>query len=93
MTTVNTKLPLLRLGLELNTLTSYKRHAWDYAKANVNGINKAISQFKWQGSFTNLPVHEQVNFFNSTLMNIFSNFITNKIVTFNGQDPLGSAKR
>ena len=33
---------------------TYKRHAWNYAKANVNGINKAISQFNWQGSFTNL---------------------------------------
>ena len=65
----------------------YKRHVWNYAKANVNGINKAISQFNWQGSFTNLPINEQVNLFNSTLMNIFSNFIPNKIVTFNDQDP------
>ena len=65
----------------------YKRHVWNYAKANVNGINKAISQFNWQGSFTNLPINEQVNLFNSTLMNICSNFIPNKIVTFNDQDP------
>ena len=65
----------------------YKRHVWNYAKANVNGINKAISQFNWQGSFTNLPINEQVNLFNSTLMNIFSNFIPNKTVTFNDQDP------
>ena len=65
----------------------YKRHVWNYAKANVNGINKAISQFNWQGSFTSLPINEQVNLFNSTLMNIFSNFIPNKTVTFNDQDP------
>ena len=52
-----------------------------------NGVNKAISQFNWQGSFTNLPINEQVNIFNSTLMNIFSNFIPNKIVTFKDQDP------
>ena len=63
-------------------------HVWNYAKATVNGINKAISQFNWQGSFTNLPINEQVNIFNSTLMNIFSNFIPNKIVTFNDQDPV-----
>ena len=48
----------------------YKRHVWNYAKANVNGINKAISQSNWQGSFTSLPINEQVNLFNSTLMNI-----------------------
>ena len=32
-------------------------------------------------------INEQFNFFNSTLMNIFSNFIPNKTVTFNDQDP------
>ena len=49
----------------------YKRHVWNYAKANVNRINKAISQLNWQRSFTNLTINEQVNLFNSTLMNIF----------------------
>ena len=66
----------------------YKRHVWNYAKANVNGINTAISQFNWQGYFTSLPINEQVNLFNSTLMNIFSDFNANKIVTFNDHDPL-----
>ena len=72
---------------------TYKRHIWIMQKLNVNGINKAISQFNWQGTFTNLPINEQVNFFNSTLMNIFPNFISSKIVTFNDQDPPWSAKR
>ena len=49
----------------------YKHHVWDYVKANVNGISKAISQFNWQESFTNLLINEQVNFLNSTLMNLF----------------------
>ena len=64
----------------------YKGHVWNYAKVNVNGINKTISQFNWQGSFTNLLINEQVNLFNSTLMIFFPNFIPNKIVTFNDQD-------
>ena len=42
----------------------------------------------WQGSFANLSVNEQVNPFNSNLMNIFSNFIPNKIGTFNDQGSL-----
>ena len=50
-------------------------------------MNEIISQFNWQGSFTNLPINEQVNLFNSTLKNIFSNFILNKVVTFKDQDP------
>ena len=50
---------------------SYKYHVWNYAKANVNGINKVISQFNWQGSSTNLPINGQVNLSNPTLFNIF----------------------
>ena len=71
----------------------YKHHLWNGAKANVNPINKAISQFNWQRSVTNLPIHKQVNLFKSTLMNIkstlinFSNFIPSKTITFNDQDP------
>ena len=65
----------------------YQTPCLELCKANFNEINKAISQFNWQGSFTNLPINEQVNLFNSTLMNIFSNFIPNKTVTFNDQDP------
>ena len=49
----------------------YKLHVWDYVKPNVNGVSKAINQFNWQESFTNLPINEQVNFLNSTLMNLF----------------------
>ena len=37
----------------------YKRHVWNYAKANVNAINKVVSQFNWQGSFTKLPINYQ----------------------------------
>ena len=45
-------------------------YVWNYAKATVNGINKAISLFNWQFTykFTNLPINEQVNIFNSTLI-------------------------
>ena len=57
----------------------------NYVKAYINAINEAMN---WQGSFANLSVNEQVNPFNSTLMNIFSNFIPNKIGTFDDQDPL-----
>ena len=54
---------------------------------------KAISHFNWQGSFTNLPINEQVNLFNSALMNIFSSFTSNKRVTFNYQDPPWSGEK
>ena len=35
----------------------------------------------------NKTLHKQLSIFNETLMNIFSNFIPNKYITFNDRDP------
>ena len=37
--------------------------------------------------FSYKNVHQQVNIFNKTIVNIFSNFIPNKLVTFDDKDP------
>ena len=37
--------------------------------------------------FFNKNAHEQVSILNRTLMDVFSNFIPNKLVTFNDKDP------
>ena len=59
----------------------YKHHIWNYAKANANGINKAISQFNWQGFFTNQPFQLDINKY------FFSNFIPNKKGIFSDLNP------
>ena len=41
----------------------------------------------WNFLFFNKNVHEQVSILNRTLMNVFSSFIPNKLVTFNDKDP------
>ena len=38
-------------------------------------------------------VHQQVNIFNKTIINIFSNFIPNKLVTFDDKDPPWMTKK
>ena len=53
----------------------YKLLVWDYKKANIDVINWAIKSFNWQ------------ELLNETLMNIFINFISNKIKTFRDSDP------
>ena len=45
--------------------------AWDYEKANIENIKKAISNFDWNKAFKNLSVDEKVDFLNKTLSNIF----------------------
>ena len=41
----------------------------------------------WNSLFSHKNVHEQVAIFNQTLMNIFSNYIPNKFVTIDDNDP------
>ena len=50
-------------------------------------ITTAINQVDWKLIFSCKNVHQQVNIFNKTIINIFSNFIPNKVVTFDDKDP------
>ena len=60
---------------------------WDYKKADTNSIRKALKQVNWEFLFQNKSVHEQVCILNKTLLNVFANYVPNKIVTFNDKDP------
>ena len=44
-------------------------------------------QINWQNLFLNKDVHQQVRTLNDTIINFFSNFVPNKIVTFDDRDP------
>ena len=64
----------------------YEHLVWDYNHANQNAIAKALDQVDWNVLFFNKMVHKQVSILSTTLMNFFSNFIPNKLVTFNDKD-------
>ena len=53
---------------------------------DVLSINRAVDIFDWSNSFEGKNVHEQVNFFNKTILNIFSNYILNKTIVCNDKD-------
>ena len=55
---------------------------WDYKKSDTNSIRRALKQVNWEFLFQNKSVHEQVLIFNKTLLNFFSHYVPNKIVTF-----------
>ena len=65
----------------------YERLVWDCNHANQNAITKAFDQVDWNVLFFNKNIHKQISILNRTLMNIFSNSIPNKLVTFNDKDP------
>ena len=57
---------------------TYVREVWDYQKANIENIKKAISNFERNKAFENLSVDEKVDFLNTNLLNILRNYIPNK---------------
>ena len=58
---------------------------WDFKRAGVNAITIAINQVDWKFMFSYKNIHQQVNLFNKAI-NIFSNFIPNKLATFDDKD-------
>ena len=76
-----------KLNLNIKYPPPYQRLVWDYKRANVESIKRSIELVNWETLFHNKTVHKQVSIFNETLMNIFSNFISNKYITFDDRDP------
>ena len=66
---------------------SYNREVWHYNDAKINLIQRSINNFDWKRAFRNLSINEQVELFNTTLLNIFSNFIPHETIKCNPKDP------
>ena len=65
----------------------FVREVWDYSKANVEHIKKAISNFNWHNAFKDLSVDEKVVLLNETLLNIFRNYLPNKKIKCDYRQP------
>ena len=76
---------------KLNLKTDYPppsiRKIWDYNRSETDSINCSIEVFYWSYLFSGKNVHEQVELFNKMLLNIFQNFIPNKIILCEDKDP------
>ena len=75
-----------KLNLKIEHPPRYECLVLDFKRVVVNAIITAINQVDWKFMFSNKNVHQQVNIFNKTIINIFSNFIPNKLVTFDDKD-------
>ena len=58
----------------------YTRRIWFYDKSDSDNIKQSIEMFNWQKHLGSLKCsNEQVKLLNETLLNIYSNFIPNKV--------------
>ena len=77
------------INISITPPPAYYRRIWHYNRANENAIRTALSSFNWQHQLNSLSHSPdlQVNFFTETLMNVFTNFIPNKLQRVKARDP------
>ena len=71
-----------KLNFDLPLPPPYYRKTWDFKKANTEAIQRAISVFNWDMTFQKKDINEKIQILNETLLNIFNNYIPNKISKF-----------
>ena len=81
------QIAFVKLNLNVEYPPLYERLIWDYKNADIPSVNRAIEIFDWGNSFKGTNVHEQVHFFNQTILNIFHSYIPNKTILCNDKDP------
>ena len=71
-----------KLSVSNIALRPYTRKFWIYDKADFLAIRKSIKMFAWHEHLDNMMCpNDQVKMLNEVLLNIYSNFIPNKVKT------------
>ena len=71
-----------KLSVSNIALPPYTRKAWFYDKADLIAIRKGMEMFAWHEHLDSVTCpNEQVELLNKVLLNIYSNFIPNKVKT------------
>ena len=60
---------------------------WHFKHANSYHIKRAIDISDWESPLNYIDINDQVSVFNSTILNIVSNFIPNETITCDDRDP------
>ena len=76
-----------KLNLNIEYPPPYERLVWDDRKTNIESIQKSIKSANWDTLFYSKTVNKQISVFNETTMNIFYNFVPNKLVTSDDSNP------
>ena len=63
-----------KFNLKFFSPPPHERVVWHYQDDNNDLIQRFISQFNWERSFSNKGVNKQILIFNETILNIMTNF-------------------
>ena len=78
----------LKLNLKIEYPPSYIRKIWNYNRAETYLVNPTIENCDcdWPSLFLGKNIHQEVETFNQTFLNIFHNFIPNKFILCDKKD-------
>ena len=65
----------------------YERTVWHFKHANSDHMKRAIDIFDGETALNYIDANDQISVFNSTILNIVSNFISNGTITCDDRDP------
>ncbi|MEO0684333.1 MAG: reverse transcriptase family protein, partial [Cyanobacteria bacterium J06649_11] len=85
-----------KFNFKISFPPAFKRKIWDFSRADTRLIREAIDNFDWDRAFEGVELNQQVSILNESILNIFSNFVPNKIITVRNKDALwmtGEVKR
>ena len=74
-------------NLKIEYPLPYTRKICYYNRSMAGLINRSIESFDWSKLFSGKNVHEQVELFMKTLVNILHNFFPNKILVCDDREP------
>ena len=66
----------------------YHRLIWDYSNVDILYIRKSIKSVNWSHLFSDDHIDIQVSIFEECVLNIFKNFVPNKYVVFDKNEPV-----
>ena len=77
-----------KFDLKIFYLPPYERMVWHFKHPNHDHIKRANDIFDWKSALNYLDANNQVSVFNSTIMNIVTNFIPYETITCDDRDLL-----
>ena len=66
----------------------YQRRIWDYKKDDSKIIRKVLDSAHWERLFDSKYINAQVIALNGTILEVFQNYVPNKDITIDDEDPV-----